>query len=1391
MKKINKLLFAVPFALLIVGCNKANSEVTKSKTTEKKTTLKETTKKSTTNKTIRTTTVATTTEEDVFDVLVVKNFEDAATIKGEGIFNLNSSTTISITLNYGYEYIGLFNGEKMLTDELTYEVKDINESINLYAMFKPIDYMVSINKNIEDVATISGDGYIPYKNSTIINATLDPEYLFVGLYDGEELLSDVLPYEIKSVTKDLNLNMVLKQKTYDVVVNQSLEDAAKISGVGSFVKGSNTTLTIETFDGYNYLGLYDSNDNLLTTEPTYEVNDITDNITFMASFSANSYKVTTSSFDEDLGTVTLIDGIYDCGSIIELTATPIEGYEVEGWYVNGTLYENYGKENTINFKTLAFDSEVVVKFTIKTFSITITDNIDGLGRFYVDGNLYDSTNIESFDWDSYISCYFDNVLGYNYSYALINGEECNYVYQDLYMDNDYTIEVFYELADMEFYMVYDREKLSVNNGILIDLLPDNFETGVIDNEYSQYDKYSYIYGTYKYKTIINITLNVKTNYYLEGLFDTYENESLGTINNNVITLSIDNNYSELCISLLGKICHIDVYVQDEITGSATGTGDYHYGDKATIKATPNKGYKLLKWVDEEGVEYGVIYGIEHDHVPSEVDVPLYGDATYIAVFIPDDFDCDVKLVAYNKNIVIETRVLTYLTEYKIEAPIYSGYTFAGWLENEDISSLFSSENVLNYTMINEKATIYAYYTPNTYTVTFDFDGGVGLTTTKELVFGDEFSIDVPTKDNYTFMEYDYYHEEETHYYDNDSTQLVYFIARIFNTTPANAEGVIEKGVVLVNDVKETNSSAMIYRNDKVTIISYNTGVKVVKANGSSNGGYAYPFNAKFIAIWGAQVTKRLNNDEDDLVKKYYIGEKVSRYETPENTGFNFLGWYVGDELYDFSTPLEHNIVIEAKWEAIDYNVTLSVNNTKYGKITTPVTSAKYGEKVTLSYSLYDNYTFEYWYNTKTKEIINYLTFTFIMPAEDVYYTACATALVMMVKVNDSVMGSVENNYIVARVGQLVYVKAIPNDGYGFDHWELEGETVSTNLETTVTMPNLGIATLTAIFGKEITDKYERLGNKVWFGYYPQTCLNPNLQSGNNADLINELKELAGTLPTLDTPENYEATKDSTQWINYDYYIYPGGVWNKSVYNTTTYKYDVTYLKAPHMWYIDIDYDEDGRYDYRGVLIYSYRPDEVKENTPSAGTNYTHQDDNFYGSSSVYSTYWFKYELIEWDILENNAGTVKMIANLAIDSQNFSLSSNDYDSSYIRNFLNDDFYNTAFSSLEKSIMSTMSINSNNDYVTLLTNEEVESYYPEASNKFLKTTEYAQSQNCYVNTSAYSSTTLYNCNWLTRSAYTESGKVYIVNTSGSITNGKTNMTYYGIRPVITITLKKINA
>ena len=1375
MKKINKLLFVIPLALLMFGCKKMTEKTQfKAKSDDKTNVTTISTTEKTTKRTLRTTTAMTTTEEDIFDVLVVKDIEEAATVKGDGIFNINSNTTIRITLNYGYDYLGLYDGKNKLTDELTYEIKDITESVVLTAKFSPKKYNVSVEKDIEEAATITGDGEISYKSSTTIDAELAEEYLFVGLYDGAKELTKELPYTIDSVTKALNLTAKFKQKTYDVVVNQSLEDAAVITGVGAFIKGSNTTINIEARQGYNYLGLCDANGNKLTDDTTYDVKDITEGVTLNALFSANKYSFKTSNDNELLGEINLVNDTFDCGTKIELEAKAIEGYELEGWYLNGQFYSDSDK---IIFKVPGFDSELVAKFKIQEFSITITDNIEGLGLYFIDSGEYDSDYNYIFDYGTYVYFDIDDVKGYDFDYLLINGEEYNYDSDEVCMDKNYVIEVFYKLADIHFFMMYDNNKLSVNSGISIDVLPDNFDYGVIDNSYSDYDGYSYVDGYYKYKTTINITLNVKTNYYLDKLIDLNDDSSIGSIENNVITLTIDDYYDNILISLLGKICHITVEAHDPVTGTATGTGYYHYGDGARITAVANKGYKFIKWIDEKGNDYGVIYGYEHDYAPSDTVVPLYGDATYIAVFVPDEFNCRYTFVTDNKDTrVLNTMILTYLTEYEISAADYAGYTFAGWLESSDISTLFSTDNVLKYTMINEDSIIYAYYTPNTYNVTLDFNGGTGSVTSTTAIYDNELTTEIPTKEKYTFGGYYSYYNEKTYTIDEqDQGKQLYYYIRYKET---NYNWLITNGYMFINDIAVTNVSQTLQAGDVIKIVSHVSNNKVVAANGK--GIYNIPSDSKLVAHWMVNV-KYLNYDGticyDELIE---IGAEAADYHcSTERTGYTYKYWSYNNEKFNFDTSVTENITLVAYYQANQYDLKISkstgidsytINGTTYSS--TQTLKIDYGTTLNISCTLKDGYTFSFWKNTTLDEKYYDKDLVYIMIDQDITINIKAMAYCLDISVNDSAYGTTDptpTSYYFEYVsyGDSLKVKATANTGYAFEAWynaetnelltnDAEYEFIPSEFNYDYTSGVNFKFYIKAVFGKIKTDKYERLGNKIWFGYYPQTCLNPNLQDGNNATLIEELKEMAGALPTLDTPANYEATKDSTKWSNYSsYYIYPAGSWLKAETvihpdYSTSIKY--TYLNAPHMWYIDIDYDKDGRYDYRGVLIYSYRTDEIGENQSATSSSKTHQDDNYFGSSSYYRTYWFKYEMIEWDIIESGDNTYKLVANLALDSQNFSLGSNDYASSYVRDFLINDFYNTAFSTTEKAIMNTMAIGSNNDYVTLLTSEEVENYYQNTTDRFLKSTDYAQSQNCYVNTSTYSTTTLYNCYWMTRSAET---------------------------------------
>lgn len=198
--------------------------------------------------------------------------------------------------------------------------------------------------------------------------------------------------------------------------------------------------------------------------------------------------------------------------------------------------------------------------------------------------------------------------------------------------------------------------------------------------------------------------------------------------------------------------------------------------------------------------------------------------------------------------------------------------------------------------------------------------------------------------------------------------------------------------------------------------------------------------------------------------------------------------------------------------------------------------------------------------------------------------------------------------------------------------------------------------------------YTRNGNKITFGYYPQAEV-------TDATLIATLSSMAGALPT---------SKNSQAWTSYGYYV--GG-------KTENF-----------MWYIDVF---QGGEKYRGVYFTSYRPYETSDTLTFTAS--TFQDDNGYLVNTVY---WFKYEPISWTILSEDTKneTALILCDLIIDSQAYQdkydvegdeyyntstgvpsgTSANNYAHSTIRKWLNETFYNTAFTELQKEIIATTTV-----------------------------------------------------------------------------------------------------
>ena len=125
--------------------------------------------------------------------------------------------------------------------------------------------------------------------------------------------------------------------------------------------------------------------------------------------------------------------------------------------------------------------------------------------------------------------------------------------------------------------------------------------------------------------------------------------------------------------------------------------------------------------------------------------------------------------------------------------------------------------------------------------------------------------------------------------------------------------------------------------------------------------------------------------------------------------------------------------------------------------------------------------------------------------------------------------------------------------------------------------------------------------------------------------------------------------------------------------------------------------------YRAVRFSQYRPKWTDGSSSASNSN---QYDNGYNTNI---TYWFRYDPISWRVLDPSTGLI--MAETILDSQDYyhfednriidgkTVYASNYEYSSIRNFLINDFYNTAFTDTQKNNIATTHLENEAVYSTI--------------------------------------------------------------------------------------------
>ena len=252
-------------------------------------------------------------------------------------------------------------------------------------------------------------------------------------------------------------------------------------------------------------------------------------------------------------------------------------------------------------------------------------------------------------------------------------------------------------------------------------------------------------------------------------------------------------------------------------------------------------------------------------------------------------------------------------------------------------------------------------------------------------------------------------------------------------------------------------------------------------------------------------------------------------------------------------------------------------------------------------------------------------------------------------------------------------------------------------------------------------------------------------------------------------------------------------------------------RCEYMSWVDITFNNQK---YRAVKIDEYRPKYIYR---------THEKDNSQQFRVGYdpgNIYWFKYEPIEWRLADGNN---LLIADLVLDAQPFNDSlyysdkgkrvngrmcyvfsdeemthpANDWEYSSIRRWLNDEFYNTAFSPEEQQIildselkdahgfLNIFEYNETTDKVFLPSLSEVnDSKYYIAESYEARRSDCSDYAKCQGASSKRNEDTYgFSSAWLLRSPGMHSGEISLVaNYGGTQMNVNAGSTNAGIKPVL---------
>lgn len=780
------------------------------------------------------------------------NLNGGSVIGNPSFYNVDTNTfTLSNPTKTGYTFLG-WTGSNGDTPQKTVTInKDSTGDRSYIANWKANTYSVVFNSN-------GGSGTMPnqvhtYGSSLALsqNKFTKTGYNFAGWNtkpDGSGTnYSDGQSVTNLSSTQSANVTLYAKWSVSNYSISYNLNGGINPSNAPiSFNINSNAiTLPTPTRTGHTFEGWFD-NSSFTGTAITSIPSGSTGNKTYYAKWAVNTYYLDVSGVLDGVseyntvgyGTFDVyIDGVLKAqGASDYYTRHPYgTSYEIKN--IVPTIGHHYVGVHSGSLKGTIGAGHTAVRLALNTNTYNVVYNANG-------GSGSTATSTHKYGEAKTLTPNGFSKTGYSFA-GWATSASGNVVYSNsqsvsnLTATNGGTVNLYAKWTPVNYSITY------------------NLNGGSISGQKTSY-------------TIETSTFSLPTPTRTGYLFTGWTGSNGSTPSKSVSISKGSTGNKSYTANWTPKKLTTTFYRNQNSTDSTTAQQVFTYGvsQSFSAKGWSKTGYTQLGWADSRTAttqQYSTLSGVSDGWVESK-----YPSNNIYAVWKPNTYS-----IAYNANGgtgTTATSTHTYDTAKALTSNGFSrtGYTFTGWntQANGSGAAYSNAQSVKNLTTSNgSTVTLYAQWSVNNYTLTFNANGGSVSPTSKSVAYGSQYgTLPTPTRNGYTFTGW--------------------FTAASGGTKVSTTTTMGAGNVTIYAQWTPTNYT-----------ITYNL-------NGGTN--------------------------PSGVSTNYNINTATITLPTPNRSGYTFAGWYTnssftGSAVTSIAKGSTGNKVFYAKWTPANYTISYNLN----------------------------------------------------------------------------------------------------------------------------------------------------------------------------------------------------------------------------------------------------------------------------------------------------------------------------------------------------------------------------------------------------------------------------------------------------------------------------------